>query len=782
MELIERPDLRAVKYLSSITYETFRESCLKDARESGGKKPKERDMKTWYSLLKQFCKTNIKTKGITKRIYSYSQNTPAGLGGRLFGGGSIQGIWGVYRGLLMRGIGTDIDMSNCHPVLLKYICKKHNIICPNLDYYVNNRDVCLAEFPTRAIGKNAYLVSTNNDKPLKGSNLPAHLKAYDKEMKAIQKELVKLPEYQKLQETIPEYKLTLNYNGSVVNRILCYYENIVLNLCIHVLNKRGIEIAILMFDGLMVYGDYYQDTELLREIENYVEEQLPELNMKWAYKPHDDTLQIPEDFKEETVIFYDGVRSDKEGAMKVFELYPHWNFCGGVLYVFNDETGMWSDKQADIYKVLGKFENDLYLLKQVVNDGKTEYEKTNKSYGNNTHLMKELLPQLETLCVNDDWINQKSSSSLGKILFNNGYYDYKEQLFYDTFNPEILFFGKIHHDFSHFSDLDIEYMEDIKKRFFYDTLGKEVGDYFIETLSRGLAGDVQKRFLFALGGTNTGKSILTKGLQLSLGDYVGGFNAENMAYRTSSGDEAQANRWAMLLKNKRLILSNEIKSNCELNGNFIKKVSNGGSDMLIGRGHCGNEEAFTPHFLPICFANDLPKITPYDDAVDNRIRVLSYVKQFVDEPSNELELKKDDNIKAELETSRFQRCLVGIFILQYLNYTDDGAIVEPPEIKQAKSDWIGDEVIGGVIENLLGDYEITNNPDDYVPSCEIEAFLKDGKYGITMKKFGMEMKKYTTIKRYENVVSKSKKLKGKVVQCWVGIKTIDTNEDNECSI
>lgn len=298
MELIERPNLLAVKYLNSIPYDTFKQECIKDAEENGEKKPTDKDMKTWFSILQQFCKTNLKTKGITKRIYSYSQNTPAGLGGRLFSGGSLQGIWGVYRGLCMRGIGTDIDMSNCHPVLLRYICQKHNIRCPNLEYYINNRDLCLREFQTKAKGKTAYLIATNDDKRRKGANLPETFIKYDREMKTIQKQLVLLDDYKMLQETIPEYKLTKNYNGSVINRILCYYENIVLQHAIHVLNSKGIEIAILMFDGLMVYGDYYNNLELLQDIEEYVEEQMTGLNMKWAYKEHDNTLHIPDDYEE----------------------------------------------------------------------------------------------------------------------------------------------------------------------------------------------------------------------------------------------------------------------------------------------------------------------------------------------------------------------------------------------------------------------------------------------------------------------------------------------------
>jgi len=298
MELIERPNMRTVHYLNSISFETFKNDCIAKATELGEQKPTIKDIQTWYSLLKQFCKTNIKTKGITKRIYSYSMNTPAGLGGRLFSGGSMQGIWGVYRGALMNGIATDIDMSNAHPVILRYICKKHNIDCPHLEYYINNRDSCLSKFSSRNVGKTSYLMATNNDKYSIKRGLPQHFKDYDKEMKRIQAELCKKPEYHELIETIPEYKLQQNYNGSAINRILCYYENIILQHAIHIINTSGLEIAILMFDGCMIYGDHYDNEALLDNITSYVEEQMPGLNMKWCYKECDTSLVIPDDFDE----------------------------------------------------------------------------------------------------------------------------------------------------------------------------------------------------------------------------------------------------------------------------------------------------------------------------------------------------------------------------------------------------------------------------------------------------------------------------------------------------
>jgi hypothetical protein len=210
--------------------------------------------------------------------------------------------------------------------------------------------------------------------------------------------------------------------------------------------------------------------------------------------------------------------------------------------------------------------------------------------------------------------------------------------------------------------------------------------------------------------------------------------------------ESLFNTFNILLQYKRIILPNEINYKCELNGNSIKKISNGGSDILIGRGRGGNETPFTPHFLAVVFANDLPKITPYDDAVDNRLRVLNYAKKFVDEPSNEMELKKDHNIKAELVIPRFQRCMVGLFIQQHLQFTKYGAVEEPAEVKQAKKDWVGEDVIGGFMTNFLNEFEITNDEEDFITSHDIEHWLVCGKYGVSMKKFGVEMKKHVELK------------------------------------
>lgn len=780
MELIERVPIRTIMWLSQTTYPKFRADCIKSSQDEGEPKlPTEDAMKQWYSVLQQFCATNIKTKGITKRIYSYSINTPAGLGGRLFAGGSLQGIWGKFRGLLMRDTTTDIDMSNSHPCALRYVCHLHNISCPHLEYYINNRDECLKQFQTRSIGKHLYLKATNNDKLNTTSNqkLPENFTKYDAEMKKIQKQLIHLPQYTELVDTVPDTK-TYNYNGSAMNRILCYYENIILQHAIHILNKRGLELAVLMFDGCMVYGNHYSDKELLDEITEYVERKMPNLQMKWTYKEHDQSLKVPDDF-DGTVVDNKNkndknfVCNDLEAAEKLYSLYPHWKYSEGVLYVFDDKSGLWKSDKITHNLIVTRFTDKLWVG---ISNRRIEMMEASKakSYGNTTTLFMQMIEKLKTLCIDDHWIKRSQSSSLGKLLFNNGYLDMRTNIFYPTFNPDIFFVGKIYHDYAVFDQDDEIYMESIKKRLFYDPLGKSVGDCFILNLARGLAGDVMKRIFFGLGYGNTGKSTITKAFLKSCGDYIGTFDGNNFAYRNTGSDQASQNRWIMLLKDKRLIFSNEIKSTISLNGNAIKMISSGG-DPVVGRGHCGNEIEFYLSFLCVVFANDLPKITPYDDAMNNRTRVVSYSKPYSENPT-EFELLMDPNIDAEFDTLRFQRCFVELFIRQYWRGRQGEFKDEPAEMTQAKEDWIGSDI--GCISGFLRDYEITNNISDYVRSSEIEEWIEQGKYGLTMKKFGMEMKQYTMKNRFENVVNDQKKINGKVPRVWFGIKRIELIMEN----
>ena len=65
MEITERLPLRPIVFLARKKYDDFRQECIDDhAVLSKTTKPKDKDMRSWYDQLQQFCKCNIKTKGL----------------------------------------------------------------------------------------------------------------------------------------------------------------------------------------------------------------------------------------------------------------------------------------------------------------------------------------------------------------------------------------------------------------------------------------------------------------------------------------------------------------------------------------------------------------------------------------------------------------------------------------------------------------------------------------------------------------------------------------------
>lgn len=287
MELIERLPLVKIHYLDSLSFKQYKDlnigksTCKNDA-----------ERKIQFNIMKSFCQTNIKTRGETKRIYSYTEKTPLEVGGRLYCGNSIQGLSSKIRGFLLRDITTDIDMKNAHPVILKYLCKMNKIDCPDLSYYIENRDAILERLGKEF--KTEFLKAVNDDK-LNKKIKDEFFKSFDKECKSIQKQITSLSCYKHIVDSVPTSR-EYNWLGSATNRILCVYENYIIQEVISVLNKNQTEICAMMFDGLMAYGKFYNNLDLLQEITDFVNAKFENLEMKFTYKEHSDLIQLPDDF------------------------------------------------------------------------------------------------------------------------------------------------------------------------------------------------------------------------------------------------------------------------------------------------------------------------------------------------------------------------------------------------------------------------------------------------------------------------------------------------------
>ena len=758
MNFTEKVPIERLQKLNKLTCDIY-------AQLADKKDYKKCDIKAHFKLIKQYIKSMIKSKGKMKLLYKHSEK---GDKGRLFCSEGIQGLDKIIRGYLFSGFTSDMDMKNAHPVILAYICNLHGVRCPVLNEYVKDRDNIINSLKEDGIPDPKLLILKIVNSEYNSHRIKSQfIKDITKEIKKIRAELVCIDEYKKFLVDALHYKKG-NVLGSFINRLLCYYENEILQVIINVVNQKGIDIAALAFDGLLLYHD--EDITLMEEIQQKVNETFEDLNIVLTYKEHtntinDELLDKIEDMGDENM----GVFDDNDAAETLYKLYPHWVTCNGELFTYNKDTGLWGNRTEDHLNIAKKYINELRLN---MKDDKGDIKKTLYSYGATLSRFNAMIPFLKSININDNWLTQKANSSLGYVYFKNGYLDMKSKVFYKVFNPEIVSFNRLEWDYNPDEEDDNhEYRQSIINRFFVNPLNAHSGTYLILELAKALAGDLDKRFIFGLGTSNCGKSILTTAIKNAFGKYFGAFNGEVFAYNKNSGDEASQMRWALALRFCRIIMSNEINNMVELNGNSLKKVSSGG-DELVGRGHYQEEMNFVPHFLVCLMANDIPIIKPKDDPLYNRAKVFNYEKPFVDEPSNEFELKKDSNIGNEIKTDKFIKTFIYLLVDTYYLYKTGELIqTESPEMIEAKSLWIGDTDEKDVFTQFNDDFVITNDKDDYILAVDLQEWLKENSK-LSSTKFGVEFKNMCRRKKYDKVDKIQKRIEGKRYWVWTGLKAI----------
>ena len=292
---IEKISVEKALYMLEMPYSEY-----KTVTSRGDECKNEDERKGKFEKLRKLCTDVVHNNGSVERTYKYSENMATM--GRQYANG-VQGVIREVRGFLMNHT-TDIDMKNAHPVILLYLCKTllPNVTCTNLEYYCNHRDEILLTHINldRDAAKKLYLKSLYKDKTDKNIKNPFFRK-FDNEIKKIQTAVAALPEFKHICDTVPSDK-GYNEEGSQLSRIVTVYEDKILGVALEVLKGRQIDIAALMFDGCMVYGDYYKNPELLDQIEVACESAFDGLNIKWDYKGHCTNITIPEGWMSKSLV------------------------------------------------------------------------------------------------------------------------------------------------------------------------------------------------------------------------------------------------------------------------------------------------------------------------------------------------------------------------------------------------------------------------------------------------------------------------------------------------
>lgn len=299
---------------------------------------KKTDAKKEYDKIIKYLNMKVK-KPNDWSTYDYCKGR---INGRLFGQNSIQGLKKEIRGFLTEKLTTDIDIVNCHPVILLELCLKHEFECPNLKQYINNREdelknIMSLDNITRENAKRKILISTNSNKKVHSSS--GFFKNYDKEMKKLHKQFLDKECYAYIKDYA---KQDDNFEGSFINHLLCINEENILKAIRTYCDKNDIKKHSLFFDGLMVCGDINKST--LESMEKYIKDNTEFSTIKLTIKEPNHSFIMPEDFVPKKRDFYNEIKKEfelvncKVGAEFICDKHNDFNVYSEHLFkVLHDE-------------------------------------------------------------------------------------------------------------------------------------------------------------------------------------------------------------------------------------------------------------------------------------------------------------------------------------------------------------------------------------------------------------------------------------------------------------
>jgi len=747
MELIERIALDKINYLNSLTFTQYKPYCKSSCKN-------EEDRKTQFNIMKSFCQTNLKTRGETKRIYSYTLTTPHDVGGRLYCGNSIQGLSSIIRGFLLGETTTDIDMKNAHPVILRYLCKLNKIDCPNLAYYIENRDEILIGFD--GDGKTEFLKCVNDSKPSKKYLKNKFFKDFDKECKDIQKQITSLECYNHIVITVPSNK-NYNWYGSAINRILCVYENKILQEALSILNQKHIEIGVLMFDGIMPYGNFYNDDQLLYEITQFVETKFEGLNMKWSYKEHKtgiilmpEVLEVAtskqqmlaeqnasiEQRKTENVF----VDNDNDACDFIFK-----NLKDTIIFVNNrfyyKYNNCWINDMNKINSLLLVFINESNIYRMNKNFDLLSYGQYTKAAKN---IMELLYAKVAIRCNTKIKYSMFHSSTKNKICFLDGVLDFKnksftlwENLIEPTYTTII-----IERNYSlYFENPDRGFIDKIKYDIFANLFGAKT-QLALNFFSRAIAGNAEdKNFMSYMGNRNCGKGILFSTLYYAFQNYIASFSLDNFTCRresNKSSDIAKENAHLIPFEYARIAISqetdenenNDIKEGHKISNKKMKSVMSGGDEVEV-RPLYSNPYKITLDATLCSFGNN-ELVLSGEDGNQHHLK-FNGVKQFITQDKYDSYQNmgdvflssfavRDETLKDKIKSEDYMNAMV---YLMYENYEDKCITVDGVENDD------GEMVELSIRALIFKHFEITKSDKDRVAKDDLFALISKDKKKIT---------------------------------------------------
>lgn len=689
--------------------------------------------------------------------------------GRMFarGGLSLQSFPREIRGTIANDYYYDIDMSNAHPTLLSHICDielKYN--AKYLNDYIKNRDKIINDIlainpnETNESVKNSILAILNG-----GTNVYKTF-SHTKWMKNFKKEIgiihdMFIEHYPKTYRKVKEIK-EFNIKGSVMNHILCGWENAILECMIeylkdnHIINNN----FVCCFDGIMVPKANIDDIQkLMKDLEAHIYDEynisiilkqkelkgfdmsdIPETSLTVEATDDKETILLKSAFSDGDIASYFCLKYDNEFKLFNEKLY---HFNGNFWEQVNNST-VFNKLDNMYFELLSKLNTDFGDKKHIefynnVLTKKLIKLRTSKSLKN---IWESIKFRIE---IQDDiWDN--NSYLLG---FINGTYDLKLSKFREA--NKLDFISKV-------IPYDFKNVESEEINFAYQFIDKVIPieserDFFLKTLSTCLDGKLLENIIFALGNGRNGKdTIMTVIMKAVLGSDLY-YDAPN--YIITDKIKTGANPEVANMHKKRLIVYSEPDKHATLRCATIKQLT--GNEIMPVRSLYSSVNETKMCGTHIILQNKLLTMDSPDDAMLNRLFVIPFRAMFrTEEKLAELPQdtkyahKVDSYYKSTEFIERIKLPIMHILLKYYKIFQKEGNILKnpPKSILDASKQYISDS--DDFVNWFNEYYEKSDDENKFIKLKDIYDKFKNSDLWANMNK--AERRKMTRAKLEKDII------------------------------
>ena len=441
-------------------------------------------------------------------LYHYSENAKDEGRRYVKGGRGLQMFSRSIRHTLAHRFYDDIDIKNCHPVILLQYCEKKGYDVTHIKKYVQKRDEKLAQLMSqnnisKDQAKKVVLAILNGGVADFNAlaNKPAWLTNFKIQVDTIQELIVN----DKDNERFVKRAKKDNKAGSTMNHILCAIEDSLLSAAIKFLQSKRIDIGhiVLAFDGFMLPKNSANLTEeFLVEMASFVATATT-YNVEFAIKHMDEVIDLegfqPSEFMESNNRV---VEDDNEAANVFIEQYGDiMKKSNGRVFVYNYNNTWCSDPSIV----------DCVLLDTCLNSKiyKQDTKGNPKPYSGNVSGAKHVIEAVKAKLRDDPNFSKTLwSGSIGKVFFADGYYDFKNSAFVSSVKPDDSL-TTIRLSYS-FPERDENMINEVRENVLNSIFpNPDVRDTFMAHIARGVAGDYEgKDWCVGIGERNSGKGVL----------------------------------------------------------------------------------------------------------------------------------------------------------------------------------------------------------------------------------------------------------------------------------